>query len=359
MDTTSGAVSEPELEFEEWRELIRAVCGRYNPEGVEPPDFTGSVRLQNVCGFDAVDLSCSNTDRIERAQRDVRADGMEHFYALMPLAGRTTMIHNDQIAEMGAGDISLIDSTRPVKYVCNNTPGRWLSLHLPRQSLISHLGFVPQAGLSRQGGTLAERLLSRLAADALTDNTPSSSPEPYMQLAVYDLLGALFAGSDLARFPSHTDKLFTRVRSIIKGRFTDPDLGPCEVAAEARISLRYLQKLFTSRGATCSHFIQSLRLDYAAQLVRRRASLQTSQPLSEIAYSCGFRDYTHFARAVRDRLTTPVMRRFKLVGNIDWRRKYMFIFWVSILALIIVLYALLHQFDLGIGILMRFARSTS
>jgi len=215
------------------------------------------------------------------------------------------MIQNDQIAEMGAGDISLIDSTRPVKYICNNTPGRWLSLHLPRQSLISHLGLEPQAGSFRHGGTLAGRLLSRLVTDAVNDNSLSSAQEPYMQLAVYDLLGALFAGSDPAPFSSHTDKLFTRVCRIIKGRFTDPDLGPCEVAAEAKISLRYLQKLFTSRGATCSHFIQSLRLDYAAQLVRRRASLETGQPLSQIAYTCGFRDYTHFARAFRRRFGRP------------------------------------------------------
>ena len=56
-----------------------------------------------------------------------------------------------------------------------------------------------------------------------------------------------------------TDKLFTRIRGVIKDGFADPDLGPCEVAAEAGISLRYLQKLFTERGSTCSEFIYSLR----------------------------------------------------------------------------------------------------
>jgi AraC family transcriptional regulator, positive regulator of tynA and feaB len=42
-------------------------------------------------------------------------------------------------------------------------------------------------------------------------------------------------------------------------------------------------------------------LDHAARLLHRRASLGTSQPLSEIAYACGFRDYTHFARKFRQR----------------------------------------------------------
>ena len=53
----------------------------------------------------------------------------------------------------------------------------------------------------------------------------------------------------------------------------DPNFGPNEVAAEAGISLRYLQKLFTEHGSTCSEFIYSLRLDQAARLLHRRGSL--------------------------------------------------------------------------------------
>jgi AraC family transcriptional regulator, positive regulator of tynA and feaB len=96
-------------------------------------------------------------------------------------------------------------------------------------------------------------------------------------------------------------KLLRRIRGVIKDRFADPDFGPCDVAAEAGISLRYVQKLFTERGSTCSEFIYSLRLDHAAHLLHRRTSLGTSQPLSDIAYACGFRDYTHFARKFRHR----------------------------------------------------------
>jgi AraC family transcriptional regulator, positive regulator of tynA and feaB len=122
-----------------------------------------------------------------------------------------------------------------------------------------------------------------------------------MQLAVYDLVGALFAPSDPWPVSRHADKLFTRIRDIIKIGFSDPDFGPYEVAAKAGISLRYLQKLFTQRGLTCSEFIYSLRLDHAALLLHRRALLSTSQSLSEVAYTCGFSDYAHFARKFRHR----------------------------------------------------------
>ena len=132
-----------------------------------------------------------------------------------------------------------------------------------------------------------------------------SPADPYMQLAVYDLVGALFAPPEPSSGSRHADKLFARISSIIKDGCADPNFGPHEVATEAGISLRYLQKLFTDRGSTCSEFIYSLRLDQAARLLHRRGSLGASQPLSEIAYACGFRDYTHFARKFRQRFGHP------------------------------------------------------
>jgi AraC-like DNA-binding protein len=62
---------------------------------------------------------------------------------------------------------------------------------------------------------------------------------------------------------------------------------------EAGISLRYLRKLFIARGTTCSRFIQSVRLDQASHLLRRRVTMKARHSLSEIAHSCGFLDCTN------------------------------------------------------------------
>jgi AraC family transcriptional regulator, positive regulator of tynA and feaB len=214
------------------------------------------------------------------------------------------MTHNDQTVRLAAGDVAFVDAARPVAYLVDN-PGtvcNTVSLSLPRQSLAAHLGSEPRGGLYQRGGTPAGRLLFELIRDIDNDKVSRYSPaDSYMQLAVYDLVGALFAPSDSWPVSSHAAKLFDRVRSIIKEGFTDPDLGPGEVAAKAGISLRYLQKLFTQHDSTCSEFIYSLRLERAAQLLHRRALLGTSQSLSEIGYACGFSDYTHFARKFRYR----------------------------------------------------------
>jgi AraC-like DNA-binding protein len=218
--------------------------------------------------------------------------------------GQLAMTHNDQTVRLAAGDVVFVDAARPVTYQVDN-PGavcNILSLNLPRQSLVAHLGFEPRGGLYQRGGTPAGRLLFELIRDLDSDRgSPYSPADSYMQLAVYDLVGALFAPSDPWLVSNQAAKVFSRVRSIIKEGFTDPDFGPGEVAVKAGISLRYLQKLFTQHGLTCSKSIYSLRLEHAAQLLHRRALLGTSQSLSEIAYACGFSDYTHFARKFRYR----------------------------------------------------------
>jgi AraC-like DNA-binding protein len=206
------------------------------------------------------------------------------------------MTQMDQEAQLAVGDVGLVDAARPVTYLFS---GDWLTLRLPRKSVRSHFGFEPQGGVSRQR-TRASRLLFDLIRNADME-AASSSADIYMQFAVYDLVGALFAPSDPRSLARGSDKLFQRICGVIKDGFSDPDFGPVEVAAEAGVSLRYVQKLLTERGTTCSEFIYSSRLDHAAHLLHRRALLGTGEPLSEIAYACGFRDYAHFARRFRKR----------------------------------------------------------
>jgi AraC family transcriptional regulator, positive regulator of tynA and feaB len=301
-------LGKPQLDYEAWRDSLQKVSARYNAEDIEPSAFTGWVRPIEAYGFKGVDLG-SNAPRVERDHRDVRFDGADHYVVLLPLRGQHLMAQNERATRLGVGDVLLFDTARPLKFLTQHDgrePWRNLSLNLSRQELVAHLGFEPQGGLVRPGGTPAGRLLFELIQSANQDPASgSSSADSYMQLAVYDLVGALFAPSDRSSASRYADKLFARVRDIIKQGYADPDFGPAEVAARAGISLRYLHKLFTQHDSTCSKFIYSERLDHAAQLLRRRKSLRSGQPLSEIAYVCGFHDYTHFARKFRYRFGQP------------------------------------------------------
>src|ERR1700704_6373611 len=301
MHSSGDFLSTPSLDYEAWRDVIRSICGRYTPDGIEPKTFSGRLRVRSICGFRAVELS-SNAHRLERTHQDVRADAVDHYYALFQMTGQSRIIQNDRTIELTVGDVALVDAARPVTYVSEKGGDQWWgSLQLPRRSLVSHLGLEPRC-LSRRSGAAAARPLRQLLQDGVEDQQSMSiSANAYMRLAFYDLLGTLFAPSDPEDTSLHTDKLFARICEIIKDHFSDPDFGPCDVAVEAGISLRYLQKLFTTRNSTCSHFIHSVRLDYAARLLERRSFLKTSQPMSEIAYASGFGDYTNFIRKFRRR----------------------------------------------------------
>jgi AraC family transcriptional activator of tynA and feaB len=301
MPQCSESFNTPNLDYEGWREALRPYWGRYDPVVMEPKTFTGRACLQRPCGFIAMELSC-NAHRIERTQHDVRSDAVDHYFVCFQVAGESTIIQNNRVVQLAVGDAALVDSARPGTYVSKDGCGQWLSLQLPRRSLVSHLGVDLHGGILGRGGTAAGRALFALVRDSDTGDGSTVSPvDSYMHLAVYDLIGALFAPSDPVRFSLHADKLFKRICDIIREHFANPTFGPCEVAAEAGISLRYVQKLFTAQNSTCSHFIYSVRLNHAARLLERRELLGTNQPLTELAYACGFADYTNFARKFRRR----------------------------------------------------------
>ena len=313
MHVSDDFVRTHQLDFEGWRAFLRTSCGN-QPEVIDASAFAGWVRPLRICGLAAAALKIEcgfaaselgrSAYRSERTHRDARFAGADYYYAVFQVAGRSVFTQNDEFAQLAVGDVALLDAARPA--ACSAGDVQWLRLQLPRQTLISHFGFEPQGGLHARAATSAARLLFDLVRDAdKADGLAASAADSYMQLAIYDLIGALFAPSDAWPVSRHTDKLFARIRDVIKNGFADPDFGPYEVAAKTGISLRYLQKLFTQRGMTCSEFIYSLRLDHAARLLHRRASLGRNQPLSEIAYACGFRDYTHFARRFRHRFGYP------------------------------------------------------
>lgn len=43
MFQSDAGIAAPQLDFEAWRDTLRTMCGRYNPEGSGPDAFAGWV----------------------------------------------------------------------------------------------------------------------------------------------------------------------------------------------------------------------------------------------------------------------------------------------------------------------------
>src|SRR5215470_10856179 len=195
MHVSDDFVGTHQLDFEGWRAFLRASCGN-QPEVIDAGAFAGWVRRLTVCGLaaGALKIECGiaamelgrSAYRSERSHRDARCAGADYYYAVFQVAGRSVLTQNDEVAQLAVGDVALLDAARPA--ACFADDSQWLRLQLPRQTLISHLGFEPQGGLHARAATSATRLLFDLVRDAdKADGLAASAADSYMQLAIYDL----------------------------------------------------------------------------------------------------------------------------------------------------------------------------
>jgi AraC-like DNA-binding protein len=99
MHSSGEFLSTPNLDFEAWRDVVRSICGRYTPSGIEPKSFSGRARVRSICRFRAVDLS-SNAYRLERTHQDVHVDARDHYYAIFQMTGQSRIIQNDRTVRL-------------------------------------------------------------------------------------------------------------------------------------------------------------------------------------------------------------------------------------------------------------------
>lgn len=97
---------------------------------------------------------------------------------------------------------------------------------------------------------------------------------------------------------------FKRICQLIDANLADPQLSLNMVADEHKVSHRYIQKLFESRGISFVNYVRIRRLD--------RCRCELGHPeyrhlsVSEICFRWGFNDAGHFSRVFRSEFgTTP------------------------------------------------------
>ncbi|MEM7802187.1 MAG: helix-turn-helix transcriptional regulator, partial [Chloroflexota bacterium] len=90
---------------------------------------------------------------------------------------------------------------------------------------------------------------------------------------------------------------------FIHSKFQDGNLSPAAVAGHFSISVNYLHKLFAKENITFGAFVRRSRLARASNLLADpRENLKS---ISEIAYSTGFNDLSHFYRLFKEKHGMP------------------------------------------------------
>lgn len=239
----------------------------------------------------------------KRTENDI-ADSVRTGYAILyAVAGGAEVTQGGQSARVGPGEMAVYNLDQPAVIENYEAPqSQFVLVTVPhyvlRSASVSEELRMPLRPVSFRrplyqcvdylGTLLTERSAER-AAHAL---------DACQSLLAAELLCGEAADSADARRCAAADELFERVLRVIASEIVNPELSPQWLAARFGVSVRYIHKLFGSRGLTCQGYIVNERLSLAKQDL-----MGSAHPIriSAVAYRWGFSDASSFARAFKTR----------------------------------------------------------
>lgn len=305
----------PEAErFDFWKDVV---CENFiGVDCIKNSDhsFSGdiaSTRIQGV-GFSRIR---NHGYKYLRTSRRIRQDAENIVFVPLAVNGTICLQQDEREVKLRPGDFTFIDSSRPYTGI-KSDHCEMLVFDMPRTLWTSRIGSTePITARGIQGDTYVGGLVSNFlrqavtgieAVDAMTANRLAEVALALMTTAIGDLM---CRGNLSQRQTSGRLSLVYRAFALIDQNLSDSGLNPEKIAQVLGISERYLQQLFHEENTTVSNWLWQRRLEKCRQALSDQLLAQKS--ISEIAYSCGFNNLTHFGR------------RFKLAYGVtpsDFRR---------------------------------------
>jgi len=289
----------PALQFAYWRESICEAFAALDPvtqDGARWP-FPSLVEVDPFPGA-TLSLVQSQAQRVVRAAPQIRRDPSDRVFVNLMLEGSSFIEQAGLRSRVGTGDMYVVDASRP--YVLEHpAPFRLLCLALPRERIAARGLPAPAFALARSvregRGLLALGLLRQLRLEG--GRLQAQEGADAFAIACSWLAAALAdpAAPSVAPSPPLAD-LWRRALRVMEHRLTEPELSPAAIAAELRVSLRYLHLAFARQDATVASTLRSLRLQRCAEILRRDPGRRT---IAAIAQDCGFIDIPNFQRLFR------------------------------------------------------------
>jgi len=138
---------------------------------------------------------------------------------------------------------------------------------------------------------------------SMSANIDAIEPANHLVLSrqALDLLGLALSAGDHAFESSESsvrDAHFRRIMTAARARLFERRLSPAAVADQCGISVRYLHRLFASRGTSLGRWVLEERLSASDEALRRRPKQGS---IAAIAYRFGFSDQAQFCRHYKKR----------------------------------------------------------
>lgn len=280
--------------FERWLHQVNQACGCFDARTLgagfhgELTEFrSGAIKLS------IVDMAQVH---LYRSSKEVSLGNDGHYYAVFQLQGRAQLEQGDNRAELGCGDIALIDACRPSDMTYHDNC-RQLSLILPRQVVERSSHFSAVNCATR---IAARTPLAVMANQMVLDTRQQDGLGILESEAVLDALMSLLLPGISARSSGadNQERQFRKTIAYIDQHIGAEELCPELIARDVGVSLRGLYRMFSKRGLVVAQYIKHRRLDFCAQTLRHSP---TEQKLAALCYAWGFSDSSYFSSAFKSR----------------------------------------------------------
>jgi len=260
-------------------------------------DFGGRIVSRKL---GELQLSHTTFSNPHRSIRPKRLD-QDCLWLCFVLSGSTYISHSGHTAELTQGDFALLDSTRTGSLeFASDFDGLWI--RAPRALLERRALVLDKILGCRVDGNAGVGYVASKMLEAVSSQFPTLDEGVANKVCdnLLDMVGTAFGSAmsgSISIPPSRHLEMLQRIQRFIDTHLHEEVLSPAMIAEEHGISVRYLNKLFEQEGLSVSRRIWTQRLERCRTLFED--PLQMHRYVSDIAYSCGFNNVSHFNRTFK------------------------------------------------------------
>lgn len=264
--------------------------------------IAGVGSVSDIGGVDVFSVRSSPLT-IRRTPRYARDDFEPSLVLGMQLSGSSLIVQDGREAVVAAGDMKLVDTTRPYTSV-NPSGAHYYYFRIPRSQLALPDDVLRSVTAVRLGGRDPLPGLVSTFFRALVDRSASLASAPGAGLVdrpAVELVRAMICGrvgrADLARGPL-ANTLALRVMRYVRTHLGDQDLTAASIARAHHVSVRHLYAVLAKADIALGESIRTMRLEACRRDLSRPGA--ESLTIAAIAHRWGFGDATNFGRAFKD-----------------------------------------------------------
>jgi AraC-like DNA-binding protein len=296
--TTDTVDARERLAF--WNEAVSDTYVRLDTTAPDL-DVVGEIRADTLATLDLSRVTAT-AQHVRRTPSLIAAAAEDYFLVSIQTEGTGTVVQDDRTAVLQPGDFALYDSTRPYELLFDG-PFQEYVVMLPGPMLRSQLRGAPELTArrvrgSRGAGHLMIEMIRTLAADiGVLEPAAAAAVAQSVEHIVVAGLSSLTPDA-----PVPEPELAARreqIKASARARLRDPGLTVAAIAAALHTSVSTLHRAFAGEPCSIAEWIWAQRLDAVrADLCDPTLRHRT---ISDIAFSWGFVDASHFSRAFKAR----------------------------------------------------------